>query len=678
MGPRLLMTTHQLDSLPKYEAWSYTWGAPHEVFDSASFEERLAILVNGRQYLILRNLMDSLSSILWRWDFDDGVQHLWIDAVCINQDNIDERAAQVEIMDQVYRKASSTAVWLGKSIPQSDKAKQMFKAICQIPAEELAPYYQEFPNGSPPPDELWYAYGLPSFGDEDGWKPLLDFFRYQWFSRTWIIQEVTLSTDNVYMFWGDHAMNWTAFGHVAFAGQVAQISRLNNFTGLSYHLSGEMDNLDEIKDWVVADPLVNSFHLWYNRHRYLQRSQTPDEDTMLSEMEALTGCKVATAQTWLMYFCLTNRWADATDPRDKVFAHLGLVNNLAKQDGLPLAAMQANYSADVTAALVYQQLMSLVIEETDSLAVLMALNDPPSLRQADLPSWIPDLSRRHGLDLMWAIRPQFNASKMDQDWNKSKHKMRIDGSYLHVKCTEIGTVTMLSSTLPDFTGPNWHRWAEDLLKLDHIYSCTGESCVEAFWRTILMDSVARKHPAQWPGNEDGDMFYAYVLQSIARYFPGSDSDIKAQEVYLHQLGNVNALSKWDNTDRLPSFIGLRDLTSQITGISEDNLESLSEEAIVAALGQCVDKASKFLVGMDGSMVNRRILISSGGHFVNGPMWAEVSDRIVIIEGCPCPVLLRKSADEPTCFTLIGSVYVHGAMHGQLIHEETMWQDLCIR
>lgn len=86
----------------------------------------------------------------------------------------------------------------------------------------------------------------------------------------------------------------------------------------------------------------------------------------------------------------------------------------------------------------------------------------------------------------------------------------------------------------------------------------------------------------------------------------------------------------------------------------------------------------FLVGMDGSMVNRRIYLSSRGHLANGPMWAEVSGKIAILDGCPCPVVLRQNREEPSCFTLVGSAYVHGVMYGECMGEETVWEEVCIK
>lgn len=681
--PKLLQATYPIDKLPKYVALSYTWGAPQDGVAEHEFGDRLPILVNGQQFLVLRNLMDALRSLLRVWDFDDDVQHLWIDAICINQKDLAERAAQVGIMDQVYKRASTTAIWLGRATPGTEQAMRMFKAIRQIPSEEFAPYYQQYPNGTAPPDGFWHARGLPSLEEEDQWNPLVHFFELRWFSRAWIIQEVTLSSKNICLLWGRHFLTWDDLGHIAFAGQAARLGKLRNMPALTRYLSGNEGSAEEVEDWVVHDPLVNSFQLWYNRHRYLQRGRAPAEDTLLAEMRALSGCSEATAASWLMYFSLTNRWADATDPRDKVFGHLGLVNNIAKEDGFRPSEVHALYSTDITASRIYEQVMAQLVDETDSLAVLMALNDPPSSRLPRLPSWVPDLSRRQGLDLMWSIRPQFNAvSSLERHEHRrslsGSRKIRIDGPRLHVRGTVIGSVATLSASLPDFIGPNWHRWADQLLELDAVYPYTNESRVEAFWRTLLMDSVSRRCPAQWPGRQNGDMFRAFVLQSMARYCPGPDSDGVAYGKYLCQLRNVNELSAADFSGHMPSFTGLRNLTSQIADVGEESLHLLSDETVLEALAECVDKASAFLIGMDGSMVNRRIVISDLGHLANGPMWAETGDKIAILESCPCPVVLRPHREQPWCYMLVGSAYVHGVMYGEAMAEDTKWENMCLR
>lgn len=61
-----------------------------------------------------------------------------------------------------------------------------------------------------------------------------------------------------------------------------------------------------------------------------------------------------------------------------------------------------------------------------------------------------------------------------------------------------------------------------------------------------------------------------------------------------------------------------------------------------------DLEISFLVGTDGSMVNRRVFISNRGQLANRPMWTEMGDSIVILRGCPCPLVLRGHPDELSC------------------------------
>lgn len=734
--PSLVIETHPVDKSPKYVALSYTWGPPQDGIAGDEFSDKLPVLVNGRPFPVLRNLMDALCCLHWRWDFDDDVQHLWVDAICINQNDLAERAAQVGIMDRIYKRAASTSIWLGRANPEAAKAIKMVKTILLIPPEDFGRYYRQHPNGVPPPDEFWHERGLPSpekNGEE--WKPLINFLEHRWFSRTWVIQEVTLSSsDNVFVFWGPYAMTWDELGRVVFAGRVARLGQLGTLPALSRYLSGDSSDghgdgkAKGMKDWVVSDSFANSFQLWYNRHRYLQLGNPiPVDDTMRNEMRSLSGCTTDNAVSWLMYFALTNRWADATDPRDKVFGHLGLINNIAEQDGLSPLAVRVNYSADITSAHIYEQTMRHLIDQTDSLAVLMAINDPPYSRQPNLPSWVPDLSRRHGLELMWSIRPQFNAVSTEDEQpdsqppetNNRRRKIHIAGPRIHVRAAVIGTVSTLSVSLPDLIGPDWHRFAGHLLGLPGgaTYPFTGQARVEAFWRTLLMDSVARRCPARWPGSAgDGDMFRGFVLQCLARYFPGATTAPAADDAddgdaggVLGWLRDVNELAATDFSGHMPSCRGLADLTLQIAGLlDEENgkkekeeeeglLEEKEEEEeeeeggreermgsppphdkIVKALAVCVDRTSTFLIGMDGSMVNRRIVISNQGHLANSPMWTEVGDTIVVLDSCPCPLVLRPHPEDPSCYTMVGSAYVHGAMYGKSIGEDTEWEEVCIR
>jgi hypothetical protein len=93
-----------LDKIPSYKALSYVWGDPGET---------LPILVDGKRYHVTANCHAALLRRRQR-----GVGCLWIDAICINQSDDEEKSLQVARMRDIYHAAEEVIVWLGKSEAQ--------------------------------------------------------------------------------------------------------------------------------------------------------------------------------------------------------------------------------------------------------------------------------------------------------------------------------------------------------------------------------------------------------------------------------------------------------------------------------------------------------------------------------------------------------------------------------
>ena len=85
---------------PKYEALSYTWGRADDL---------RAIELNGTRVEVRKNL--ALALVHLRHTSEERV--LWIDAICINQADLEERNRQVELMSYIYARAKRVLVWLG-------------------------------------------------------------------------------------------------------------------------------------------------------------------------------------------------------------------------------------------------------------------------------------------------------------------------------------------------------------------------------------------------------------------------------------------------------------------------------------------------------------------------------------------------------------------------------------
>ena len=107
-----------LDSGIQYEALSYEWG-----LNEHKPERR--IQVNHQQFNVKHNLYRALKEI--RHESRDRV--LWIDALCIDQDNTQEKNHQVGLMRQIYSSAQTVLVWLGPSSRDSDIAMDLLSAL---------------------------------------------------------------------------------------------------------------------------------------------------------------------------------------------------------------------------------------------------------------------------------------------------------------------------------------------------------------------------------------------------------------------------------------------------------------------------------------------------------------------------------------------------------------------
>jgi len=148
-------------SLPKldtrthlYEALSYVWGDP---------DETLTICVDGGQFPITVNLHAALSSLRDR--FFERI--IWVDAVCINQRNSEERKQQVQLMAKIYSKARRVVVWLGKEAVDTKGALEDIRLAAN---EELTERSKKEMNQ----------------------QAILNLLQLPWFQRIWV-REQTLN-----------------------------------------------------------------------------------------------------------------------------------------------------------------------------------------------------------------------------------------------------------------------------------------------------------------------------------------------------------------------------------------------------------------------------------------------------------------------------------------------------
>jgi hypothetical protein len=99
---RCSITEAQKSDEPLYEALSYAWGEP-------IFSHTIEEVPSGTHLSITVNLYDALQGIR-----DQQTSRvLWVDAICINQLDLEEKGHQVAQMGRIYEDAERVVVWLG-------------------------------------------------------------------------------------------------------------------------------------------------------------------------------------------------------------------------------------------------------------------------------------------------------------------------------------------------------------------------------------------------------------------------------------------------------------------------------------------------------------------------------------------------------------------------------------
>lgn len=101
------LAVFDLSNAPDYDALSYTWGGPGR---------RIDIQLNDQPFSISQNLYDALKQLAVS-RHHSGAPHrrIWIDAICINQTDNEEKSKQVMQMTEIYARAKRVLLWLGAS-----------------------------------------------------------------------------------------------------------------------------------------------------------------------------------------------------------------------------------------------------------------------------------------------------------------------------------------------------------------------------------------------------------------------------------------------------------------------------------------------------------------------------------------------------------------------------------
>lgn len=163
----------------EYEALSYTWGSPN-VMRVISIDEQTC------------SIRENLWLALYYLRLNDKSGVLWIDALCIDQNDIRERNHQVARMDKVFKHAGRVLVWLGPDTARDRKALELIRLSNDFQLSlRSAGGHSQFYNSPEAP----------------AWQAVIILCQRVYWTRLWIIQEVFF-TAKIILYCGDSSCDW--------------------------------------------------------------------------------------------------------------------------------------------------------------------------------------------------------------------------------------------------------------------------------------------------------------------------------------------------------------------------------------------------------------------------------------------------------------------------------------
>ncbi|KAK6849440.1 hypothetical protein PG995_013273 [Apiospora arundinis] len=564
-----------------YEALSYAWGNLADTVELTCNNVPVSVTVN------LENALRHLRS-------PSNIRVLWVDALCIDQSDSAERGVQIRLMKSIFSEARRVLIWLGPSTADTEAA---FKLINRVVRTYVHRHFWRLenvllPESSPLAQNYFDFSPSESFTRLSKWdlSPLIRLLQLPWFTRLWVFQEVAFAKE-ISVICGEKAIPW----------------------------------------WRLAQSVM------YLHHKGVLLEYEENDKAMIgvkavAEMEKVRqNAKEQDMPRDLISVLLATSAAQCTDPRDKIYAVLGLVGNeeYGEQSNNKSPQVEVDYDADV--GHVYQSLAQKYIAARD-LRILSCVSRRKRTalgEGVDLPSWVPDWTAiendtpfiRYNLCTMFP-GAQWLPSKQQPDIIKS--------NILQLPCVEIDQV---ESVVPTTTFTKTPLVKAFLSPHDRISLLENAQWVRAC-RHLLgqLDFMTQQHRQTY--QEASPEFLCFVLVA------GLSSNGHPIRDY-EELFHAQYMALLDRAEDDPFRLSLDDRKKEIIAAVEAPIYLWS---------------SKRLFG-----------ITKSGRAVLVPPGTRQGDRIVLPAYSGVPIVLRCNKSGKRCEgTLLGEAFVPDVMSGEYV------------
>lgn len=422
------LQTTKLSDAPPFAAISYVVGQ-QQGRSKIHLRQGVGVL----HYLVATNVQQALSQL--RCPCIDIL--LWIDALCINQEDHRERAEQVRKMFSIYSRAKNVCIWLGIGNVDSERALSLAKRILDL-------------------EELEKALKDESQGEE--FILLARLMCSPWFSRRWCVQEIMLAKEAT-VHSGKAVMLWSDFADVVALLSSRWLDLQDNIQGRLHHMIGHTE-------------LIGAVSLVHTSQEIFRKTSDGEIVERVLDLEALL-CRLASF--------------DVTILHDAVYAILGLASDVGNS-----RKIQVDYSIEPQD--LFRNVIELIVRSSGSLNIICR----PWAPKSGLPSWITTTARlpfqkdrrgsaykrQNGDSLVGAPGSVVYRACGDHS-ARGATSFRSDGSQLilSVKGIEIGEIKRLSHECVNGT---IHKSWRDIVAWDDV----SEPAPDTFWRSLVADRAA--------------------------------------------------------------------------------------------------------------------------------------------------------------------------------------------
>ena len=613
------LTHHSLDSKPVFKALSYTWGKPFYPEGSRHLKDylihafkpetllgidaRRSIFVNGDEVSVTKNLWDALV-VFPTWKSIPPMP-FWVDALCINQANLEEKCAQVQQMHNIYRQAAYVISWLGPEANDSASAIYYLDSLGTVGIKNIERGVDVEGNFQ----QLVKAVaGFIAVG-KFPLQQIQDLARRTYWRRIWVLQE---------MFFADR---------VLFICGGSEIRHLYFDEGLRI-ISAAINE---------AFPLATSG----DRVRLADHACHYSRVVLLLRLACLKPADSQKAPLFhsLATFSPISYMAfgyESSNPWDNIFA---LLNMTSDNEEL---AIQPDYAVPVK--LVYIKTAVAILRQGN--ISLLSICQPRKPNDDFFPSWVPNFYEGHGRVIEGHIGGgQFKAAKNSrprlefQDPDSDRCLLKVSGFRVDV-VKETGT----------FFKEDWVETEEATnVWLEHIEAFWREMSPNAYsheehdilWRIPTMDMEISPEASGDPASSEAGLTPPYSRRATERTRKGYQA--------LREQGHESVEQGHESVEQ-----GHESVEEGHESVEPVQSRNSHKEAYKHALVEIVRNRQQ---GKPFS-TKKHGYIGIGGEYV------QAGDLVVIFLGAAAPFVLSEI--KPGLFRSSRECYVHGIMDGELM------------